>query len=402
VLALLELLQGGGTRRVADLAERLGVDERTVRRYAEHLIDLDIPVRSIRGRYGGYQLAPGYRMPPLMLTDDEAVAVAIGLVVGRRAGLVPESTASESALAKLRRVLPTRLADHLGALLATSSFTAPPRRALPTDTGVLLTLAEAARDRLAVELAYTDRQRRSSTRTISPYGVVAHAGRWYVATADRTFRLDRITSVKLLKATTGEEPAEPPAVAEDPKAAEDPAAAVLRSLASTPWTYQVSVRVTGTVDDVESRLPLGLAVVTPVTSASAPAGVPSAPADAGVGSAPAGAGAGSAPADAGVPSAPADAGAGSLSADAAVGSAPAGAGAGSAPADARARTALAVDARPAPAGTAEVRVEFRAEQLNWVPALLAGLGRPFVIEEPAELRQHVAELARRLAAWAEV
>jgi predicted DNA-binding transcriptional regulator YafY len=103
VLALLELLQGGGTRRVGDLAERLGVDERTVRRYAEHLVELDIPVRSVRGRYGGYRLAPGYRMPPLMLTDDEAVAMAIGLVVGQRAGLAPESIASESALAKLRR-----------------------------------------------------------------------------------------------------------------------------------------------------------------------------------------------------------------------------------------------------------------------------------------------------------
>ncbi|WP_460656065.1 helix-turn-helix transcriptional regulator [Kribbella endophytica] len=319
VLALLELLQGGGTRRVGDLAERLGVDERTVRRYAEHLIDLDIPVRSIRGRYGGYRLAPGYRMPPLMLTDDEAVALAIGLVVGRRAGLVPESTASESALAKLRRVLPARLSDRLGAFLATSSFTAPPRSALPTDTGVLLTLAEAARDRLPVELEYTDRHGRSSTRTISPYGVVAHAGRWYVATADRTFRLDRITATKLLTATTGAVPAEDPADAEHRAAAEDPAGAVLRSLASTPWTHQVSVRVTGTVDDVERRLPLGLAVVTPLNNEPA-----------------------------------------------------------------------------------EVRVEFRAERLDWVPALLAGLDRPFVIEEPAELRQQMADFAGQLLKWANV
>ncbi|ONI74236.1 transcriptional regulator [Kribbella sp. ALI-6-A] len=302
VLALLELLQAGGTRRVADLADRLGVDERTVRRYAEHLTELGIPVRSVRGRYGGYRLGPGYRMPPLMLTDDEAVALAIGLVLGSRAGLVPESTASETALAKLRRVLPARLADKLGALLATSSFTAPPRPSTPTDTGVLLTIAEAARNRLAVELDYTDRHGRRSTRTIAPYGVVAHAGRWYVATAGRSFRLDRIAAVSMLTATTG------------PIPDDDPAHAVLESLATAPWTHRVSVRVSGTVDDVQRRLPLGLAVVTALGD--------------------------------------------------------------------------------------EVRVELRAESLDWVPAVLAGLDLPFVIEAPDELRQRVADLASRLATWA--
>src|ERR1700733_14428714 len=91
VLALLEILQSGGTRTVADLAERLGVDERTVRRYAGHLIDLDIPVRSVRGRYGGYRLAPGFRMPPLMFTDDEALAVMLGVGARLRAALRPDT-----------------------------------------------------------------------------------------------------------------------------------------------------------------------------------------------------------------------------------------------------------------------------------------------------------------------
>src|ERR1017187_4274407 len=95
VLSLLELLQSGGVRTVADLAGRLDVDERTVRRYVDHLLDLDIPVRSVRGRYGGYRLAPGYRMPPLMFTDDEALAVLLGLVAGRRAGAT-SATAMES------------------------------------------------------------------------------------------------------------------------------------------------------------------------------------------------------------------------------------------------------------------------------------------------------------------
>src|ERR1700691_6249327 len=86
VLSLLELLQSGGVRTVAELAGRLGVDERTVRRYADHLIDLDVPVESVRGRYGGDRLRSGYPMPPLMLSDDEGLAVILGLLAGRPAG----------------------------------------------------------------------------------------------------------------------------------------------------------------------------------------------------------------------------------------------------------------------------------------------------------------------------
>src|SRR5207253_5359403 len=119
VLTLLELLQAGGTRTVAELADRLGVEGRTVRRYVEHLLDLDVPVESVRGRYGGYRLAPGYRMPPLMLADDEAVAVLLGLVGTRRATLQPDTAlAVESAAAKVRRVLPRALAARLDALVA--------------------------------------------------------------------------------------------------------------------------------------------------------------------------------------------------------------------------------------------------------------------------------------------
>src|SRR6059058_1733402 len=117
VLTLLELLQSGGVRTVGELADRLGVDGRTVRRYVDHLLDLDVPVESVRGRYGGYRLAPGYRMPPLMLTDEEALAVLVGLVAGHRAGLVSTSTAAdESAASKLRRVLPDVLRRRLDGL----------------------------------------------------------------------------------------------------------------------------------------------------------------------------------------------------------------------------------------------------------------------------------------------
>src|ERR1700684_295271 len=119
VLTLLELLQSGGVRTVAELAGRLDVDERTVRRYVDHLIDLAVPGESVRGRYGGYRLASGYRMPPLMLSDDEALAVLLGLVGTRRAALQADAAlAVESATAKLRRVLPRALALRLDALVA--------------------------------------------------------------------------------------------------------------------------------------------------------------------------------------------------------------------------------------------------------------------------------------------
>src|SRR5882672_11931696 len=123
VLTLLELLQSGGVRTVAELADRLGVDERTVRRYVDHLLDLDVPVQSVRGRYGGYRLMPGYRMPPLMFSDDEAVAVLLGLIGTRRAALQPDTAvAVESATAKVRRVLPHALASRLDALVAATSY----------------------------------------------------------------------------------------------------------------------------------------------------------------------------------------------------------------------------------------------------------------------------------------
>ncbi|WP_328617706.1 YafY family transcriptional regulator [Amycolatopsis sp. NBC_00355] len=262
VLALLEILQGGGTRTVADLAGRLGVDERTVRRYAAHLIDLDVPVRTVRGRYGGYRLAPGFRMPPLMLTDEEALAVLLGLVAGQRAGLVTTSAvATESATAKVRRVLPEALGRKLDALLGTLDFTSPARPAVGPETAVLLTLAEAARDRRPVAVAYTAWDGRRSERTVHPYGIVAHAGRWYVTGEDsasgevRTFRLDRIAA------------ATPGAGSFAVPDGFDPGEHVLSGLTEVPRRHEVSVRVRASAEQVRSRLPAGIATVAAIPGA---------------------------------------------------------------------------------------------------------------------------------------
>jgi predicted DNA-binding transcriptional regulator YafY len=256
VLTLLEILQSGGTRTLAELAERLGVDKRTVRRYVQHLIDLEIPVESVRGRHGGYRLLPGFRMPPLMLTDEEALATLLGLVAGHRAGLVSTSlTAVDSAVAKFRRVLPLTLARRLDGLLETTEFTTPPRTIDAPDAAVLLVLAEAARDHRPVVINYTSAAGQRTERTIEPFGIVAHAGRWYVTGADsasgenRTFRVDRISTARARPGTFS--------VPEGFAAADQ----VLSGLARTPYRHQITLRVRASMDEVRLALPMSLAAL---------------------------------------------------------------------------------------------------------------------------------------------
>jgi predicted DNA-binding transcriptional regulator YafY len=268
VLTLLELLQSGGIRTMAELAGRLGVDERTVRRYVGHLTDLGVPVESVRGRYGGYRLAPGYRMPPLMLDDDEALAVLLGLVAGRRAGLVPAaSTAGETASAKIRRVLPDRVARRLDSVLGSLVFTAPPApsgEVAAPDAPVLLTLADAVRHHRPVSIRYTAAGGRRSERTLHPYGLVSHSGRWYITGADpgigedRTFRLDRIADARTLPGSF------------EPPAGFDPAQRVLSGFAAAAYRHHVILRVQGTTAQIRARLPASVAAIDEPSSGERP------------------------------------------------------------------------------------------------------------------------------------
>ncbi|MEV6583195.1 WYL domain-containing protein [Streptomyces sp. NPDC051582] len=315
VLMLLELLQSGGLRTVAELAARLDVDERTVRRYAAHLLDLDVPVESVRGRHGGYRIASGYRMPPLMLSDDEALAVLLGLLAGQRTGLsTATGSASETAAAKIRRVLPERLGRRLDSVLGSLAFTAPPGTSAVPESAVLLSIADAVRHHRPVSIRYTAAGGRLSERTLHPYGLVAHAGRWYVTGGDpavgeeRTFRLDRITDARVLPGTF------------DPPAGFDAAERVLSGIASAPYRHEVTVRVQGTAEYVRARLPAGIAIVEELPSAQ---------------------------------------------------------GRGS-------------DTEP------WSRVDLRVDRLDWLPAVLASLDRPFVIERPEDLRGLVTRFAARL------
>src|SRR4051812_13730327 len=200
VLALLEALQDRPFATGPELAASLGVDVRTLRRDIAALRSLGIPVEGERGRGGSYRLRPGYRVPPLMFTTGEAVAVALGLMAARRLGLE-----ADGALAKVRRALPERMRGGVEALQTTLGFTDSVDPS-PPDGETLLALADAARRQRKVEASYTDSAGRTTNREFSPYGVVAHAGRWYVPAHDceretiRCLRADRAASVHLITA----------------------------------------------------------------------------------------------------------------------------------------------------------------------------------------------------------
>lgn len=246
VLALLELLQAHHTLTGPELARRLGVDERTVRRYAGRLVELGIPVEGKRGRYGGYRLLPGHRLPPLMLTDDEAVAVVLGLLAGERLGL----STGDTALSKIQRVLPAPLRDRTEAVLRTLGFTAPaqPQAGAAPAAAVLLALGEAAARRRRVLLAYRSWRGQDSVRELDPYGLVLHAGKWYVTGYDhaqaevRTFRMDRILDVRL-----GVEEFQPPPDF-------DAVGQVSRALAAVPYAHEVEVVLATTVEEARRRI----------------------------------------------------------------------------------------------------------------------------------------------------
>jgi predicted DNA-binding transcriptional regulator YafY len=236
ILALLESLQAQPVATGRELAGRLGIDARTLRRYIAALQELGIPVEGQRGVGGGYRLRPGYRLPPLMLTDDEAVVVALGLVAARRFGLDTESEAAEGALAKIHRVLPVELRRQVEALESTLGFTAAPTTGAPVPGDTALLLADAVRRRRRVRTGYRSFSGATSVRELSPHGLVVHAGRWYLAAHDhgredaRTFRVDRMS-----RATISDE------AALAPPDGFDAVAHVSSSLARVPWTWEVEV-----------------------------------------------------------------------------------------------------------------------------------------------------------------
>jgi predicted DNA-binding transcriptional regulator YafY len=252
LLGFLELLQGAPSVTGAEAAQRLGVDVRTVRRYVRALQELDIPVDGARGTGGGYRLRPGYRLPPLMLVDDEATAVVVGLVTTQRLGL----DGAESALAKVRRVLPAALRRRAEALEGVVGFLDGGGSVAPPGAS-LLVLADAARRHRRVRAVYTSPDGESRERQLDPFGVVVHGGRWYVSARDvrsgelRTFRVDRLRDVALGQPVAG------------PPDGFDAVAEVARSLARVPWRWAVEVVLHAPLAAVAERLPLATVELEP-------------------------------------------------------------------------------------------------------------------------------------------
>ena len=204
LLDLLELLQNRPVTSGGQIAERLAVDRRTVRRYITALQELGIPVEGERGPGGGYRMRPGYRLPPLMLTGDEAAIVVLGLMAARRLGLEAADGAGGTvgqALAKISRVLPGPLRSRIEAVQATVSFTIPPRPGAPAAGDAIPALAEAIWQGRRVRASYQSPGRSLTAREFSPHGLVIHSGYCYLAAYDhdrhalRTFRLDRMRHI---------------------------------------------------------------------------------------------------------------------------------------------------------------------------------------------------------------
>lgn len=254
-LSLLNLLQTHRHWPGSELADRLGVTERTVRRDVERLRELGYPVEATPGVGGGYRLGSGGRMPPLLLEEDEVVAVTVALRVGAQ-GISAIGEPAVRALTKLDQVMPPRLRGEVAALADATALL--PGATDDVDTGVLVVLAHAVRDHVRVRFGYTGRSGEVSDRDVEPYRLVATGRRWYLLAWDgrredwRTFRLDRMSGVR---AST---------FRFRPRPAPDAVDHVRRAVTRAGYAHRVRVRLTADVEAVRRRVPAAYGVATQV------------------------------------------------------------------------------------------------------------------------------------------
>ncbi|MGO4377952.1 helix-turn-helix transcriptional regulator [Pseudoduganella sp. RAF53_2] len=265
VLAVLELLQSQGRLSGADMARRLEVDQRTLRRYIVMLEDLGIPIMSERGRHGGYSLMPGFKLPPMMFNDDEALALSLGLLAARSLGLAEAAPAVASAQAKLERIMPDGLKQRIGSIGDSVHLDLARGRA-PQDNAALVVLSAAARDRQRVHINYRASPLAAAgpasgetARDVDPYGLAYYTGFWYLVAhchlrrGLRTFRLDRVLEARAL-AQHFERPANFDALAH-----------LRRTIAALPRKFPATVLLKTDLQRAQSVLPdwIGLLEQTP-------------------------------------------------------------------------------------------------------------------------------------------
>ena len=251
LLRLLSLLQSRRDWTGPELAERLGVTPRTVRNDVGRLRELGYPVEARAGATGGYRLGAGGSLPPLLLDDEEAVAVAVGLRTAAGSAVAGIEDASVRALTKLQQVLPSRL-RYRSRAFAAAALQTPPRGPL-VDLEMLTLLASACRDREVVRFDYEAHDGRTARRRAEPYRLVSHGRRWYLVAWDldrddwRTFRMDRVRA----KTPTGPgfTPRPAPSDAEVVRQVE-------KAVGEAMWRFRARVVVHAPAAHVRARMPI--------------------------------------------------------------------------------------------------------------------------------------------------
>jgi predicted DNA-binding transcriptional regulator YafY len=206
VLTVLELLQAKPSITGPELAERLEMDVRTVRRYITHLQDVGIPVEGNIGRYGGYRLRPGFKLPPLLFTEEEATAIMLGLLASPWLEIGQSSAAIEGALAKVSRVLPLRARERLQAV-SSHLVLFPHNQQERPDASLLIDLSGAIHASQRIAIDYHSLRNEHTHRKVEPYGITGWKGHWYLGgycclrQDYRSFRLDRIQHLQILTET---------------------------------------------------------------------------------------------------------------------------------------------------------------------------------------------------------
>jgi predicted DNA-binding transcriptional regulator YafY len=262
LLRLLSLLQARRDWSGSELSDRLGVTERTVRRDVDRVRQLGYPIDAAPGSGGGYRLGAGAVLPPLLLSDEEAVAVAVGLRSATLAGLSGIEETAVQALVKLEQVLPSRLRHRVHTLQST--IVAMPGGGPRADVNVLLAVACAVRDHQQLRADYRSHDDTRSRRVIEPHRIV-HAGRrWYLVAWDveregwRTFRLDRLSP----RTPTG--PRFAPRQAPDP----DIARYTSRGISTDAYRYRCRLTVHAPATVVADRIGPTIGVITPLDEGS--------------------------------------------------------------------------------------------------------------------------------------